>query len=56
MTDTDTSIDPRFTHGLVLDVLEVLKAHGYVAAGDRSVGAAIVALSRLVRTYEGEGD
>lgn len=49
----DVDEDPRFTMGLVIDVLNVLDAHGYVRGGHQAQGAAVGQLLTLVRAYEG---
>lgn len=50
--------DTRFTMGLIDDVLGVLERHGYKCPdgtdGDRATGAAVGALSGLVRAFEGD--
>lgn len=46
-------IDPRFTTGLLSDVCEVLKKHGYQPASDKVYADMLVDLFRLVRRFEG---
>jgi hypothetical protein len=47
--------DPRFTWGLIIDVLDVLERHGYRKGDDQHTGRAIGMLLRLAATYEGTG-
>jgi len=65
MTTSNESGDPRFTMGLVIDVMSVLEKHGYVKpsgkAGITANADVLVGLLRLVREFEGravqpEGD
>lgn len=53
--------DPRFTAGLIFDVHEVLKAHGYrLPEGERerarAIGATLPALLTLVEAFEGRSE
>jgi hypothetical protein len=50
----DAVLDDRFTWGLIVDVLDVLTAHGYRRHSDRATGAAVGALGDLCRIYEGQ--
>lgn len=56
---TDAS-DPRFTMGLVIDVMAVLEKHGYVKppgkAGITANADVLAGLLRLVREFEGRAD
>jgi hypothetical protein len=53
----DLDADPRFTAGLLFDVLAVLDRHGYCLSSDEegAYAGALVALLRLTRAYEGTG-
>ena len=58
VTDERTGEDPRFTAGLLHDVLSVLDRHGYRPptedqAEKFAYADSMVALMRLVRAYEG---
>lgn len=52
--------DPRFTAGLIYDVIEVLEKHGYQRPHEqtrefqRATGATMGALLELVETFEGK--
>lgn len=47
------SNDARFTNGLVFDVFELLRQHGFHDGGPRCYARAMVELLRLVRAFEG---
>jgi rubrerythrin len=48
--------DPRFTWGLVIEVLDVLERHGYRKGDDRHPGQAVGMLATLAATYEQTGE
>ncbi|MFI7709382.1 hypothetical protein [Nonomuraea sp. NPDC049480] len=50
----ETVLDDRFTWGLIVDVFDVLTAHGYRRHSDRATGAAVGVLGDLCRVYEGK--
>jgi hypothetical protein len=51
-----TADDPRFTWGLVIDVLDVLERRGYRKGDDQHTGQAVGMLADLAATYEQTGD
>jgi len=55
MSAAVTENDPRFTMGLLLDVMKVLEQHSYKQHPDvRSNANTLVALLHLVEVFEGK--
>jgi hypothetical protein len=52
----DPDSDSRFTWGLIIDVFDVLKRHGYESGDGQHTGQAIGLLTTLTRVYEGTGE
>lgn len=54
-TQEQAPSDPRFTGGLLNDLCDVLKVHGYMAPQDtKSYSAFTVAALELANAYEGK--
>lgn len=53
MTEPIERADARFNFGLISDVVEVLKAHGYVQGDDATLGATVGTLLTLTAEFEG---
>lgn len=57
MTSSHTESDPRFSLGLIADVRDVLKKHGYGESTDDAVyGRFLADLLQLVRGFEHRPD
>jgi hypothetical protein len=51
-TEPAERADDRFNYGLISDVVEVLKRHGYVQGSDAALGATVGTLLTLTAEFE----